>query len=178
MPSGVEHILANREADISSPQHAKNRPGLVGSTLMRIEGVSVIVPMVESPPTVPFTSQDTCEFEGLIVAVNCCVAEVRTEAVVGAMAIEAGNGGRGGGFPPPAFAPPQERNSEADKRIATRKEFEILFRSDPQPRPMIRPIAPIQSARAPKLAVDARPDGLDCSVAMLKETAVAPAPAS
>jgi hypothetical protein len=136
------------------------------------------VPMVESPPTVPFTSQDTCEFEGLIVAVNCCVAEVRTEAVVGAMAIEAGNGGRGGGFPPPAFAPPQERNSEADKRIATKKEFEILFRSDPQPRPMIRPIAPIQSARAPKLAVDARPDGLDCSVAMLKVTVVAPAPAT
>ena len=136
------------------------------------------MPMVESPPTVPFTSQDTCELDGLIVAVNCCVAEVRTAAVVGAMAIEAGNGGRGGGFPPPGFPPPQERDTEADNTIATRKEFEILFRSDPQLRPMTRPIAPIQSARAPKLAVDARPDGLDCSVAMLKVTAVAPAPAT
>jgi len=100
------------------------------------------VPMVESPPTVPFTSQDTCELDGLIVAVNCCVAEVRTAAVVGAMAIEAGNGGRGGGFPPPGFPPPQERDTEADNPIATRKEFEILFRSDPQLRPMTRPIAP------------------------------------
>ena len=136
------------------------------------------MPMVESPPTVPFTSQDTCELDGLIVAVNCCVAEVRTAAVVGAMEIEAGNGGRGGGFPPPGFPPPQERDTEADNTIATRKEFEILFRSDPQLRPMTRPIAPIQSARAPKLAVDARPEGLDCSVAMLKVTAVAPAPAT
>ena len=136
------------------------------------------MPIVESPPTVPFTSQDTRELAGLIVAVNCCVAEVRTAAVVGAMAIEAGNGGRGGGFPPPGFPPPQERDTEADNAIATRKEFEILFRSDPQLRPMTRPIAPIQSARAPKLAVDARPDGLDCSVAMLKVTAVAPAPAT
>jgi hypothetical protein len=72
------------------------------------------VPMVESPPTVPFTSQDTCELDGLIVAVNCCVAEVRTAAVVGAMAIEAGNGGRGGGFPPPHL---HLRKKEIAKRI-------------------------------------------------------------
>ena len=46
------------------------------------------------------------------------------------------------------------------------------------PKRITQSIAPIQSARAPKLAVDARPEGLDCSVAMLKVTAVAPAPAT
>lgn len=136
------------------------------------------MPIVESPPTVPFTSQDTCELEGLIVAVNCCVAEVRTEAELGAIAIEVGNGGRAGGLPPPTFPPPHERNSQADKRMATRKKLEILVLSDLRPPPIIKPIAPIQTARALKIAVDARPDGLDCSVAMLKVTAVAPAPAT
>lgn len=139
----------------------------------------VIVPIVELPPIVPFTSHETCELEGLIVAVNCCDADVRTKAEVGVTESDTGKGGRGGGLPPPPPPPPHEINASASPNNPKSRGAEFFLRPDLRLRQEISiPATPIQSARNRTPSRDTSADGLDSSVEMVSATLVAPAPAA
>jgi hypothetical protein len=138
----------------------------------------LIVPIVELPPIVPFTSHETCELEGLIVAVNCCDADVRTKAEVGLTESDTGKGGRGGGLPPPPPPPPHEINKIDSARGKSRSAECFLKRDRLSAPPMSIPAMPMQSARKRTPSIDMSADGLDSIVEIVSPTLVAGAPAA